>query len=245
MWSAGCKASLYIATHCVVLARDGQARQVWSGQPWQHGLHDAAAVLKADKIRRVAVWLSGGMARPFLIPVVQGIKRWREVEQLAGALAPEATHMQDGPLSVWIGRWHEDKPTLAVATEQALHQTLMALKASHGVRVERISPVWRWAATQAAQDKPLMLLHETDACTSLRFEGGIPQWVTSYIPTPSLTTLKAFAARTAFGQGVDASQIISGHINVEITANELDAGDGGNAHMPPVKLSWLEDGHEH
>ena len=83
-------------------------------------------VLSTDEllaVRRIRIWLSNGLARPFLVPATSGARNAREARTLAGAMAADATGLQ-GPLRLWNGRWRAGEPVLAAAMEQAHWQRL-------------------------------------------------------------------------------------------------------------------------
>lgn len=245
MWLAGSNSdvALYIATDLVALDRVGNARQVWADQPWCEGLMEAIRVLQQKKPKRVSVWLSGGLARPFLVPPASGLKRWGDVVQLAQGLAAPCTQLTP-PLHVWIGRWRSKSPSLAVAVEKSTMDSLTSLFAKHSLRLGAVEPAWRWVAEQANDRTGLVLVNERDACTGLQFTNGMPVWTATYSPPPRSDATLAFMARIAFAQNVAPDSVTMALINHE----EREASANPNqlaTPAPPLTLVWQEIKHAH
>ena len=74
-------------------------------------------------VRRVRVWLSPSLARPYLVPAGAGARNKREVQALATAMASDATGI-DGEFRLWLERWRADEQTLAVAMPLSVWQGL-------------------------------------------------------------------------------------------------------------------------
>lgn len=235
LW-AGCKGTLYLDDQVATVRIDGAEVKCWQGSPWDALLGDVASHLVAQRCKQLEVWLSGGLARPFLVPSVQGIKRWSEVEAMAQGMAETNTQLH-GPLHVWLGRWQRDQPTLAVACEMSVLTALHDLKASHGVHVRAVTPVWRWAAMHDQTHACLLMLHEASATTLLHTDpvGG---WVgaATYSPPLPLDQRKAWVVRQAFSRGVDAERVTQASLlATDITLTDACLPERSS---PPVQMKW-------
>ena len=91
---------------------------------------DASA---APDVRRVRVWLSESLARPYLVPADSGARNTREARALATAMASDATGV-DGDVRLWLDRWRVGESTLAVAMPtrvwEGVHDIIRARNAS-------------------------------------------------------------------------------------------------------------------
>ena len=232
MWWVGSEAHVYLGSSEASLLLPGQNLLHLSVQGWHEPLAAFADSMEKAKVKRVAVWLSGGLSRPFLIPPNDGLRRWQEVEILASAMAPGATQMA-GPLDIWIGRWRAKAPSLAVATPKALQDALQALKASHCIQVKWVRPAWWWAAMHAEQQAQLLMLAEADAYTALKWQvDGALAACTTYSPVPVPEAASGFVARVRFGVGVSADDTT--HCTIDPTR--------APSHKPrlPFTLHWSQ-----
>ena len=119
----------------------------------------------------VALWLSGGLARPFLCGPVAGLANWDEAEAMAIAMAPDATGLAV-PCSVRLEAWPGDATALATAVDARLAQAINALagtrRGSSGAACVRAGPPcstrrWRsmrrrasWPAWRMIRSRSLM-----------------------------------------------------------------------------------------
>lgn len=238
LW-AGCKATLYLDENAASVCVDGGEVRIWQGQPWATHLPEVVAHVTSHRCKQLEIWLSGSLARPYLVPAVQGLKRWSEVEAMANSLAESATQ-QEGPLHVWLGRWRGDQPMLAVACPLPLMTALHDLKSSHGLRVKSIAPVWRWVAQQDTSDEHdahMLLIHEASATTLLHKDAS-GQWssVATYAPPVPEDQLHSWAVRHAFSRGVDAQQVKAARLWVQdMTVTDAHLP---NRFAPPLRVSW-------
>lgn len=235
LW-AGCKASVYLDDQAASVRVDGAEVMCWQGSHWETLLQEVVTHLAAQRCKQLDVWLSASLARPFLMPVVQGLKRWSEVEAMAHGMAESATQLH-GPLHVWLGRWRGDRPTLAVACSMILLKALQDLKQTHGLPVKKIVPAWHWAAQQDANDAHLMLVHEASATTLLHKETS-GHWgsVATYAPSVPHDQLQSWVVRQAFFRGVDAAQVTQACLQVKgIALTDACLPDSA---APPLRVMW-------
>lgn len=112
------------------------------------------------------MWLSGALARPFMAPVVPGVRSEQEARAIAASMAPEATGLA-GACQVHLDGWTAQGPTLATAMLGELYELLngkdLPLKAPRAVR-----PWWSAVVNQVLnQDSgaQLIAVREDDALT--------------------------------------------------------------------------------
>jgi len=162
----------------------------------------------------VALWLSGGLARPLLCGPVDGLRGWREAEAFAAAAAPEATGLA-GPCIVAFEDWPETAPAFATAIEQALADTIAGLAREHRIAWRSVRPWWAAALQAALRERPsvrVLAVAEDDALTLL---GGPPpqsglasraqaafDYATTYAPAPDDAQATALWHRTLLSHDI-------------------------------------------
>lgn len=118
---------------------------------------------------RVDLWLSGGLARPFVCGPVAGLGGWREAEAFAAATAAEATGL-DGACRVRLEDWPGDGPIVATALDAAWAETIDSVAASRRITWRSVRPRWAAALDELLAQRPsttLFALAEEDALTVL------------------------------------------------------------------------------
>jgi len=104
----------------------------------------AATPTRRRRSRPIRVWLSGHLARPFLVSPIRGLKRRGEAIQVAQSIAESATGLS-GPLRVWLDVWQDGQPCLGIAVEQSLVDLIEAQDEAVAYRLESIAPWWAGA----------------------------------------------------------------------------------------------------
>ena len=113
----------------------------WSG--WQTDvlvLLEKLALLRPDGAT-ARLWLSGALARPFIVPADRDAQTPLEIQALADLLAPQAS-MLDGELQVWTEGRRPTPGMLAVATDARLRSELATRLAANEVKVVSMRPWW-------------------------------------------------------------------------------------------------------
>src|SRR5207245_1953611 len=90
---------------------------------------------------RVVLWLSGGLARPYLCGPVDGLAGWKEAEAFAAAAAPEATGLE-APCRVRLEDWPGEVPALGTAIDASLSESIDALARSRRIVWRSVRPRW-------------------------------------------------------------------------------------------------------
>lgn len=166
----------------------------------RRALSQAAAVEGRPKIQ---VWLSGALARPFVIQPVAGLRRWPEAHALAEATGPAATGL-DTPCAVVLERFPYPDASIATAMERQLCDVLAVGAA--GVRPASVRPWWTRALACSCKRLPharLLLVEEPDALTVFAGQNGGFAHASTYAPPPDIHSLGQILARLRLTLGVE------------------------------------------
>ncbi len=187
---------MYLGTFSGGWAIDGLT-QAWSAhtepslalEHWAREIEQA----RAGRWRkaRVALWLSGGLARPFLCGPVAGLTNWAEAEAVAAAAAAEATGF-DGPCRVRLEGWPGDAAALCTAIHASLAQAIDEVARVRRVVWGSVRPRWASLLDEAIAERPsvrLLAFAEEDAFTLLG--GSSPQ--SSVMPAPGFEVAATYA----------------------------------------------------
>lgn len=217
MWWAGSEPlQMYLgqATVAVWAPAVASAGVQWlSTETVQEGCARGMELLNTGERRprrdRLAVWLSGTLARPFIFEPVQGLRKWSEAQAIAASLAPEVTGLQ-GPCDVWLDDWSPGKSCIAIAHDRSVRELLESSARANGVRLTALCPWWVKALNEArrkdATSTRILAVEEIEALTILsgghaRFEAAA-----SYVPRPNEDQTKALVTRAllnAYALGSD------------------------------------------
>jgi len=184
-------------------------------QPWQWqqvdgieaGLEAVAAALKADAaVRRpkVALWLAGSLARPFIVPPAPGLRRWTEARRLAEALAPDETGLA-GPCEVWLDAAPPGHAVLGVAIETATRDAIERGLAAHGVRATSMRPWWTTAVARALDGQAALsriVVAEPESLVVLAGRDGVFSAAATCAPLPPPERAAAWLQRTVLSLGI-------------------------------------------
>ena len=178
-------------------------------QGWGQAVEVLAQAEPRKRRRRVAVWLSGALARPFMFRPVQGLRRWSEALQVAAGLAPDATGL-NGPCEVWLDDWIPDRPCIAVAVERELRDAIEAAARNSRVRLTALGPWWVAALNDSVQKHPesanLVAINEPDALTVVSGRGGRFDSAASFAPRPEPNQIEALLTRTLLSADLTSAQ---------------------------------------
>jgi hypothetical protein len=189
VWSAGSeRVDVYLACGRIGV-RGGAEPQAWKvfDAPigdFQRLAGEVAAIVQGRK--KVRLWLSGELARPFLFGPVAGLHRWAEVERVLEAAAPEASGL-DGPCRVWIDGDPTRQACVAVAVPVALVEALAAAKREKRLAAVSVRPWWSAALNAVLASEPaaqLVVVDDHDALTVLQGGAGQYQGASTGWPHP-------------------------------------------------------------
>jgi hypothetical protein len=218
---------VYIGLHSGGWALDGRT-QGWSAhadpaqglERWAReiGQHHAGRWRRA----RADLWLSGGLARPFLCGPLAGLTSWPEAETFAAAAAPEATGL-GGPCRVQLEDWPGDASAIGTALDAALAEAIDAVAASFRISWRSIRPRWAAALDDLLVQRPstvLVAVAEEDALTllcgsptSAASPGGL-ELASTYAPAPDLSQARALWHRVMLSHDVPAEDAWLAHLAV-------------------------------
>jgi len=194
---------------------------------WRRAIE--SLVPKKWRKRRIDLVLSGALARPFMMAPVAGLRSWREAEQVAASLAPDATGLM-GPCEVWLGDWSPNRPSLVVAIDIGVRQLIEATARELGVRLAGLRPWWATALRQASQQTPatrLLAAEDTDALTVLTGENEGFGSATTYAPCPHPDQIGALFARLGLASGVEPDRAVRATL---LTSETVEAAAPFAAH---------------
>jgi hypothetical protein len=158
--------------------------------------------------RGARVWLSGALARPFLCGPVSGLKRWREVIELAQSAAVEASGIE-APCAVSVESWPHPKPAMAVAVGTAALDTVERTAHAHRVPVRSLRPWWAWALGHTfARDASMVAVTDSDSMTVFIEQAERLHMVSGYVPSPSPEQADKLRARLALTDGAGLEALV-------------------------------------
>lgn len=180
---------------------------------------------------RAGLWLSGGVARPFLCGPVAGMASWREAETFAAASAPEATGL-DGPCRVQLEDWPGDAPVVGTALDAALAEAIEAVARSNRMVWRSVRPRWAAALDEMLAQRPstaLVAVSEEDALTLLcgSKAPGVPSTgidlASTYSPAPEEGQAAALWHRMMLSHDVQPDDAWLVQLAVPVAGGETSA----------------------
>lgn len=220
MWLVGSEPwQLFVGQTRLGLWRSGEIAQWMERQPSddlamliQGMLEPLASKDGGSRLRRprVAAWLSGALARPFLLAPIAGIKGRLEATRFAESCAAEYTGLT-GPVEVWLGDWHTKTATLAVAADKtsvdAVHQATRAGRCN----LRSVQPWWNTVLCRALKlDRPVSLLAVDDLESITILGGASNEWQVAQSATRpgDAGALHSLLSRLALGEGLARSETL-------------------------------------
>ena len=246
---------MYLGLHSGGWAVDGRTRG-WAAHtaPALGLAHWAQEIEQQHASRwrraRVSLWLSGGLARPFLTGPVEGLTTWSEADAMAAAAAPQATGF-DGPCRVRLEDWPGDAATLGTAIEESFALAIDEVARARRITWLSVRPRWAAAIDEALGQRPstsIVAFADADALTLL---GGAPpheagttspafDMAATYAPAPTGERAAALWLRTLLSRDVRAEDASFLRMSTPLaeTTDTLAPADGRGARWPgAVRLS--------
>lgn len=218
MWSAGSSlAHVYVGHSIAGVSRTvagADADRAWMPcasalQGWQLA---AEMLSSGNGLRRprIRLWLSGGLARPFLFGPVEGLTRWAEAVEVAANLAPDSTGMA-GPCLVWLDAWQAGHACVAVAMQQQLRDGIESVAKRHRLRLAGLRPWWAAVLDSAVESSEqacrLLAVDEPDSLTILSGSEAALDSASSHVPAPAPEFLRSALTRRTLAEGIGADQV--------------------------------------
>jgi hypothetical protein len=151
--------------------------------------------------KAVNVWLSGALARPFVVEPVDGLRSTAEARAFAQAAAPAATGLA-APCAVQLEAMPVRRAVIATAVERCVLDALLGALRQRKVVARSIRPAWASAVKDRLRQQPqaqMVCFIEPSGATLLAGEG----------PSLAMTVAHADAAqvnalmrRVCVGQGI-------------------------------------------
>jgi hypothetical protein len=188
---------------------------------------------------RIRVWLSGALARPFLLEPVPGISRWAEAYAVAQSLVLPSTGLQ-GPCTVWLDQWRENQACVAVAAQDVYLNALLELEASHRWLAHSVRPWWSQALAVALKGERIpeyLSVEDTDALVELAGKNGTWVTVNGVVPRPDAAQGIAMVRRGLLRAGVAPSQ--GQRIYLEFGTGDSKHGNETNVAGFRARQEWL------
>lgn len=212
MWWAGAKPiDVYVGTRRVAVLAQERPNFV---QPVV-GCEQALLVL-AEQLqqmggrRRVRVWLSGGLCRPFIQEQPVGSVTSAEVEKIAFATASQRTGLA-APCRVWIEHRSSAKPRIAVAASETLLLGVKDAAGAAGHVIASLRPWWaealRHVLASGATNLAGLGIQDCDSVTVLTGAGGEFANASTFSPVVDIASAKAIVARLALSSSTEQARL--------------------------------------
>jgi hypothetical protein len=199
-WASRASVDVYLGSRLTAVALAGSpiAHQPVDGL--SAALNAAIHLMGSEtQPRRLNLWLSGGLCRPFLLPERSALKSPTEVRELAMGVAPQRTGLAS-ECEVWL----DDKNPLSpvVAVERAVLEEIKRTFATHWRRAA-VRPWWSNVHRMAIAEVAGIVafgLQDCDSVTVLTGRGEEFTWAGVSSPVFDKTTGNAAWARAMVHQ---------------------------------------------
>jgi hypothetical protein len=216
-WAGSERLTIYLGASIVGVQRDGAANAEWQDvdatvSGFEQAIQ-ASSRHSGSKRRRLTIdlQLSGGLARPFVLDAVRGLKNFREATELAASIAPDSTGLT-GPCVVWLDDWMPGQPCIAVAMDKSLRDQLEATAAAGGVKLGAVRPWWSLAIDAAkskfAEPLRLLAIEDTDSLTLLDSANAAQVSTSTHTPRLDPAPLRATLARAALAANLQPGDAV-------------------------------------
>jgi hypothetical protein len=194
----------------------------------RESLQALATWLSEDEAKRkLRIWLSGGLCRPFLVSSVPGISGEEEWRRIATAMAPMQCGLEP-PCRVWLSPPEKKgHARVAVALEEAVLTRLLEVvqAAARKHRIASIRPWWSEVLRLALQREPaapVLAVRDCDALTVLVGSGQQFDSAATLSPVFDAETAEAALARMLMTADVAAEQGLQAQLS--LTMDHIEPG---------------------
>lgn len=209
MWSGGSKVSdVYLGTRALAVCEAGASVLATDVESFEAALGGFAQWLDAvPSRRRLRLWLSGGLCRPFIVPSVQGVANESEIQTVASALAPQHTGLT-GPCTVFVERNAVSAPVVAVAVQEDRIRRIHDLMASAARKPKLLSirPWWAEVLRHSLVHEPTLAALGVQDCDSMTVligrEAGRFETAATYSPITDQGTAQSVLMRALLSADV-------------------------------------------
>ena len=197
---------------------------------WMHGV---------GQRRRVRLWLSGGLCRPFVLAPIPGVADRAELVKIALASAGQRTGL-DGALAVWVEHRAATAGRVVVAVQAELREQLVATVASAGWRVASIQPWWsevlRRSVANASAAPVALAVQDCDALTFIHGQARDIHAASTYTPVLDAGSARGIVTRACVSVGLDDAAVR--RVLLSNPAQPVDAPDQAQGAWTPSP--WIE-----
>jgi hypothetical protein len=236
---------MYVGMFSGGWAIDGHT-QAWSvHEDPVAALESWAAVIERQRSSRwrkagVTLWLSGGLARPFLCGPVAGLASWGEADAMASAMALEATGF-DGPCQVRLEDWPGDAVALCTAVDAAVVDAIFDIARRRRLVWSSVRPRWAGLLNEVLAQQPTVGLVACDEEDALTILGGAArtggetteafELATTLSPAPVADRLTALWNRTMLSRDVRPEDVWFARLAI-VNSEPSQAGVLENSRVP-------------
>jgi len=221
VWLAGSKAcDVYLGTRALAVCEGGVPVLVTSVEGFDAAWSGLAEWLNAEAApmrRRLRLWLSGGLCRPFIVPAVQGVANDAEIQAVASAMAPQLTGLV-GPCTVFVERRAPKASVIATAAQEGYIQKIHDLMASSARKPKLLSirPWWAEVLRHSLLREPTLAALGVQDCDSMtvlvgRKPGGF-DGATTYAPVVDQCTAQSVLMRALLSSDVASNSELVGRL---------------------------------
>jgi hypothetical protein len=218
VWSVGSKVSdVYIGTRAFAVCEGGLPLVAADAEGFDVALSGFAQWLNVHGMpsrRRLRLWLSGGLCRPFIVPAVHGIVNDSEMQTVASAMAPQLTGLAS-PCVVFVERGVSAAPVVAVAVQEDRIKKIRDLVVSSARKPTLISirPWWAEVLRHSLVGEPTLAALGVQDCDSMTVligrKSAMFETATTYVPVTDQGTAQSVLTRALLSSDVaDGSELV-------------------------------------
>ncbi|HET9645623.1 MAG TPA: hypothetical protein VFP68_20210 [Burkholderiaceae bacterium] len=224
MWLAGNRRSrgdldLYIGTRAFAFAGKGRrhTEAALDGIDAVFLTMEAHLDNGAEGSSRVRVWLSGALCRPFVVPVLPGVRTQDELHRAAMAMAAARTGLP-GPCEVWLDAGPLDRSRVAVAMHREVLDRLLQVLRARRDRIVSIRPWWSGVLDEASRrdaNAPAIAAVDDESLTVLLGHGDAIESVNCISPIIDADAATAALARALISSDVESGRELVGRLRLD------------------------------
>lgn len=229
MWSAGSRVTdVYLGTRGFAVCESGAPAIASEVPSFDAMLNRLAQWLTSGATtrwprRRLRLWLSGGLCRPFILPAIEGVENDAEFRTVATALAPQHTGLA-GPCAVLLERVVGHAPMVAVAVQEDQIRSIRDRidASSRSVRLVSIRPWWAEVLRHGLVGEPTLTALGVQDCDSLTVligkNVGRFDTAATYSPVMDQSTARTVLRRALFSADVTEGSELFGRLTLRHVA---------------------------
>ena len=163
--------------------------------------------------RAVRVWVSGALARPFVVEPVSGLRSVAEAQALAESAAPGATGL-GGPCVVRLESIPIERAAIATAVERRVVDALVSVLRQGKLTVRSIRPWWAYGLAEVARHQRHSQMVCLDDATTVTLIAGDLQPLAMTLEGCDVAQREAVTRRVWVGQGIGIERVAIGGLDL-------------------------------